>query len=130
MRTHAPDGTPTRETCRKAAREFDDILESSLFRALCEPARIEILKRLTIEGRSDIATLAAHVPQDRSVVSRHLAQLHRAGLVRREKVGRNAFFEMDGPAVVAQLERILARFRTLVPLCCPATEPRGVEVGR
>jgi DNA-binding transcriptional ArsR family regulator len=59
------------------------------------------------------------VPQDRSVVSRHLAQLHHAGIIRREKVGRNVFFEMDGPAVVAQLEDALARFRALVPLCCP-----------
>ena len=91
-----------------------------VFRALCEPVRIEILKCLTVEGRSDIGTLSAFVPQDRSVVSRHLAQLHHAGFLRREKVGRNVFFEMDGPAVVAQLEHVLARFRALVQVCCPA----------
>jgi predicted transcriptional regulator len=117
----APKGaaSPSSETRRRAARELDAILEAKVFRALCEPVRIEILKRLTIQGRSDIAAIAAHVPQDRSVVSRHLAQLHHAGFVRREKVGRNVFFEMDGPAVVAQLEEVLARFQALVPLCCP-----------
>jgi DNA-binding transcriptional ArsR family regulator len=122
MRTNASIGTAriTRETRKKAARELDAILEARVFRALCEPVRIEILKRLTVEGRCDIGRLAAHVPQDRSVVSRHLAQLHHAGLVRREKVGRNVFFEMDGPAVVAQLEDVVARFRAVVPLCCPA----------
>jgi DNA-binding transcriptional ArsR family regulator len=104
---------------RRAARELDGILESKVLRALCEPVRIEILKLLTVRGRSDIGTIAARVPQDRSVVSRHLAQLHGAGIIRREKVGRNVFFEMDGPAVVAQLEDVLARFRALVPHCCP-----------
>jgi hypothetical protein len=29
------------------------------------------------------------------------------------------FFEMDGPVVVEQLEKILDRFRSVVPLCCP-----------
>jgi DNA-binding transcriptional ArsR family regulator len=121
MRTNArrERTPPSSDTRRKAAREFDAILETKVFRALCEPVRIEILKRLTVQGRSDIAAIAAHVPQDRSVVSRHLAQLHQAGIVRREKVGRNVFFEMDGPAVVKQLEGVLDRFRALVPLCCP-----------
>jgi DNA-binding transcriptional ArsR family regulator len=104
---------------RLAARDLDRILDSNIFTALCEPARIEILKLLTVRGRSDIATIAAHVPQDRSVVSRHLACLSAAGIVRREKVGRNVFYEVDGPAAVAQLEEVLARFRALVPLCCP-----------
>jgi DNA-binding transcriptional ArsR family regulator len=122
MRMRASKGVVSfsKETRRRAARELDAILEAKVFRALSEPVRIEILKRLTVQGRSDIAAIAAHIPQDRSVVSRHLAQLHHAGLVRREKVGRNVFFEMDGPAVVAQLGQVLARFQALVPLCCPA----------
>jgi len=120
VRTRAPKNPPPSLAIRrKAARELDSILEAKVFRALCEPVRIEILKRLTIQGRSDIASIAAHVPQDRSVVSRHLAQLHRAGFVRRQKMGRNVFFEMDGPAVVTELEDVLARFQALVPLCCP-----------
>jgi DNA-binding transcriptional ArsR family regulator len=120
MRTRAciAARTPT-ETRRRAARELDGILEAKVFRALCEPARIEILKLLTLWGRSDVATIAAEVPQHRSVISRHLAQLHEAGFLRREQVGRNVFFEMDGPAVVAQLDDVVDRFRKLVPHCCP-----------
>ena len=97
-----------------------------MFRALCEPARIEILKLLTLWGRSDVATISAEVPQDRSVISRHLSQLHEAGFLRRETVGRNVFFEMDGPAVVAQLEDVVDRFRKLVPHCCPG-RPREAQ---
>lgn len=122
MRTDAlTNPAPTEaKTRHRAAQELDGILESKVFRALCEPVRIEILKLLTVRGRSDIATIAAQVPQDRSVVSRHLAQLYDAGIIRREKVGRNVFFEVDGPAVVAQLEDVLGRFRALVPVCCPS----------
>jgi DNA-binding transcriptional ArsR family regulator len=121
---------PTRQQRRKAARELGAVIRSGLFRALSEPARIEILMVLTIHGRCDIAAIAQQVPQDRSVVSRHLALLCGAGLVRREKVGRNVFFEADGPAVVAQLEDVLERFRGLVPLCCPGAEGSAVRAAR
>jgi DNA-binding transcriptional ArsR family regulator len=101
---------------RKAARELGDILDSKLFRALCEPVRVEILKLLTVEGRADVGTVAARVPQDRSVVSRHLALLHHAGVLRREKVGRRVFFQIDGAQMVERMERLLERFRRVVPM--------------
>lgn len=126
MRTRASKDSRSASTPRrKAARELDGILESKIFLALCEPARVEILRVLTLWGRSDVATIAARVPQHRSVISRHLAQLHEARFLRREKVGRNVFFEMDGPAVVAQLEDVVTRFRALVPVCCPGRAHEG-----
>ncbi len=117
----APSRTsvPTRRSRERAARELAGILDSELFRALCEPARVEIVKLLTAHGRSDVQTITALVPQDQSVVSRHLAVLHRAGVVRREKVGRQVFFEVDGVSIVTRMERMLAQFRAIVPLCCP-----------
>jgi DNA-binding transcriptional ArsR family regulator len=113
------DNRPSRSARAKIAKDLRAILDSPLFGALCEPARVGILEFLTANGRSDIATIAERFPQDRSVISRHLAALGAAGLVRREKQGRNAFFEVDGVGAVSQLEAILARFRKLVPLCCP-----------
>lgn len=112
----------------KIAADLRAILDSALFGALCEPARVAILEFLTANGRSDVATIAEQFPQDRSVISRHLAALRAAGLVRREKQGRNVFFEVDGVAAVSELEAILARFRKLVPLCCPPPT-RGRERG-
>jgi DNA-binding transcriptional ArsR family regulator len=117
---------PTRQTRKRAARQLREILHGRLFEALCEPARVALVEFLTVHGRSDIATIAEAFPQDRSVISRHLSSLHAAGVVRRDKVGRQVFFEVDGTAVVARLEEILARFRRIVPLCCP----RGSEGGR
>lgn len=104
---------------QKAARELAEIFDSKLFKALCEPVRVEILKFLTLEGRSDVRTVAAHCPQDASVVSRHLAVLHQAGVLRRHKEGRHVLFELEGPGMVERMERIVDRFRTVVSLCCP-----------
>ncbi|MFI5396000.1 MAG: ArsR/SmtB family transcription factor [Candidatus Binatia bacterium] len=113
--------TPSRRAREKAARELTEILDSKLFKALCEPVRVEIVKFLTVEGRSDVGTIAEHFPQHASVVSRHLAVLHDAGVVRRQKEGRHTFFEMDGVSMVGRMDKILARFRKIVPLCCPGT---------
>ncbi len=117
---------PIAQVRRTAAAGLAAIVDSKLFRALCEPARIDILRQLTLVGRVDIGTLAERLPQDRSVISRHLGVLRDAGIVRREKNGRSVYFEVDGPAVVAQLEGALARFRAIVPLCCP---PPGAKAG-
>jgi len=112
-----------RRSRERAARELAAIVDSQLFRALCEPVRVELVKLLTARGRSDVQTLTAQVPQDQSVISRHLAVLHRAGVVRREKVGRQVFFEVDGISIVERMERMLEQFRAIIPLCCPPPEP-------
>lgn len=96
------------------------ILDSDLFKALCEPVRIEIVRLLIARGRSDLSAIAAELPQDTSVISRHLAVLHRAGLIRRAKAGRHVFFELDGPELLARLEGIVAALRAAVPFCCPS----------
>lgn len=111
--------TSSRRIREKAARELAEIFDSKLFKALCEPVRIEIVKFLTAEGRCDVQTVAAQFPQDASVVSRHLAVLHQAGVLRRQKVGRHVFFEVNGQEMVDRMEKILARFRNILPLCCP-----------
>lgn len=121
------DRRPSRSARVKTAARLRDILRSPLFSALVEPTRVALLEFLTANGRSDIATVAESFPQDRSVISRHLALLSEAGLVRREKEGRSVFFEVDGRAAVAELEGILERFRALVPLCCPPSRPEPRE---
>jgi DNA-binding transcriptional ArsR family regulator len=82
---HGEDSCTTpaaRHKRERAALELGAIPDSQLFRALSEPVRVEIVKLLTACRRSDVQTIAAQVPQDQSVVSRHLAVLHRAGAVR------------------------------------------------
>ena len=96
-------------------------LESSFFKALCEPARIAVLKRVMQLGSADVTEIAAELPQERSVVSRHLQQLLDAGILHSSKVGRQVFYEVDGPAIVQRLEEILRHTKHLTALCCPGS---------
>jgi DNA-binding transcriptional ArsR family regulator len=116
-------GMTTRGKRALAAKRCAGILDSDLFKALCEPVRIELVRLLIARGRSDLSALADELPQDASVISRHLAVLHRAGLVRREKAGRHVLFELDGPELLARVEAIATQLRRAVPFCCPGGGP-------
>lgn len=94
-------------------------LDGAFFKALCEPPRIAVLKRVLLLGRADVTEIAAELPQERSVVSRHLQVLLDAGIVRAAKEGRHMFYEVDGPAIIKRLEAILTHTKSIVPLCCP-----------
>lgn len=94
-------------------------LDGAFFKALCEPPRVAVLKRVMQLGRADVTAIAADLPQERSVVSRHLQVLLDAGIVRATKVGRQMFYEVDGPAIVKRLEDILHHTKSIALLCCP-----------
>ncbi len=111
---------PTSRT--QAADACIEILDTDFFRALCEPARIQIFRVLVLQGRSDIGSIAEAMPQDRSVIARHLQIMERAGLLRAQSEGRHTFYCIDGPTIAARVERISALIQTLVPLCCAVSD--------
>ena len=84
-----------------------------------DPARLELMKVLLLEGPSDIGSLASQVPQDRSVVSRHLKVLEQAGIVQVERQGRHRIYALDGAGFVRTLEEILTKAKSLTSICCP-----------
>jgi DNA-binding transcriptional ArsR family regulator len=96
-----------------AARQCVAVFDTGFFKALCEPARIAVLRELILLGRGDIAAIADRLPQDRSVVARHLRQLAAAQIVRAEKEGRHVFYQIDARGVAERLEGILAITRLL-----------------
>jgi DNA-binding transcriptional ArsR family regulator len=106
-------------TRTEAANACIEILDTEFFRALCEPARIQIFRQLVLKGRSDIGTIAEALPQDRSVIARHLQTMQRAGLLHAQTEGRHTFYQIDGPAITTRMEQIVNLMRTLMPLCCP-----------
>ncbi len=108
----------------RAASELVKVLEAPFLRALTEPSRLEVLKALIVHGPADIGQLAEHLPQERSVVSRHLQTLHEAGVVTQTRDGRRRVYDVDGAAVLGGFERLLARARLLIAACCPPS-PRG-----
>ena len=72
-----------------------------------------MLRELILLCRGDIAAIAARLPQDRSVVARHLQQLADAQIVGASKEGRHVFYQIDAGSVAERLEGILAITRLL-----------------
>lgn len=109
-------------------------LDSGFLKALAEPARIEVLKVLVTQGRSDVGSIAARLPQDRSVIARHLQVLQRAHLVSATTEGRFTFYELDPDGVMQQLRSLQDLFSALAPMCCPPAEapasPAAARAGR
>ena len=108
----------------QAARQCVAVFDTGFFRALCEPARIAVLTELILLGRADIAAVAERLPQDRSVVARHLQQLAAASIVTAEREGRHVFYQVNATAIAERLERILAITRAL-QAAMETTRPHG-----
>jgi len=99
-----------------------DVFDTRFFKALCEPTRVEIMRKLVLLGACDVGTIAGGLAQDRSVISRHLAVLERAGICQTRKIGRRVFYDIDGPHNVAKVASILDAMKPMAELCKPFEE--------
>ncbi len=68
-------------------------------KALAHPSRLLMLAELLRAGERCVCELAALVGADISTVSRHLAVLRVAGLVRDRKQGQQVFYSLRNPEV-------------------------------
>lgn len=93
-------------------------LDTDFVRAFSEPARVDLLKHLIVLGPCDVKTLAEKMPQDRSVISRHLSVLHKAGFLDHRKDGRHAVYSVNGEQTLAMSERLVATIRKCLELGC------------
>ena len=103
----------------QALNELERALDSEFLKALSEPARVQILRALIARGPQDVGALAEPLPQERSVVSRHVRVLEHAGLVRVERDGRHRVVHIVASAFIGRLEDILATTKRCVAVCCP-----------
>jgi len=103
----------------KLVEDLAGNLDSKFFKSLSEPVRQQLLKYLMLNGRSDIGTIAQHLPQDRSVISRHLQLMQEAGILICEKEGRFVYYSINGPEFLAKLESLVDQVRACIPICCP-----------
>src|ERR1700761_6536826 len=63
-----------------------------LFRTLADPTRRAIFERLCREGEQTVAALTARAKVSQPAVSKHLAVLKQAGLVRDRHAGRQTHY--------------------------------------
>ena len=99
-----------------------EVLDTAFLKALTDPTRILIIKKLVSFGVCDVTTIAKNLSQDRSVVSRHLLNLEKAGITISKKIGRQVFHDINGPYGVDRLELILSALSPMRQLCIPFTE--------
>ncbi len=112
----------TASTRSKAVAAAVAVLRDPLFRALQESARVAVLEQVMLLGPADVGRIAESVPQERSVVSRHLQQLHRAGLLRVQRAGRQRIYALDGAAILHKFDTIREQLGRMAVLCCPPPE--------
>jgi DNA-binding transcriptional ArsR family regulator len=67
----------------------------ALFRALSDPTRRAIFERLCREGEKTVGALTARAGVSQPVVSKHLAVLKGAGLVRDRHEGRQTHYSVE-----------------------------------
>ncbi|MGH9210498.1 MAG: ArsR/SmtB family transcription factor [Acidimicrobiales bacterium] len=108
------------------------VLSHHLFRALGDPTRVRLLDLLAERCRAcSVSELADCLDVDLSVVSRHLALLRAAGVLRATKTGRNVLYEIQFDVLAEALRGIadaLERARDdfdNASSCSPMTDTDG-----
>jgi DNA-binding transcriptional ArsR family regulator len=76
-----------------------------MFGALADHTRRDIVRR-AIDADEGIVELASHYPMSFAAVQKHVAVLERAGLVSKQRRGREQLVRTE-PAAVAEARRVL-----------------------
>jgi DNA-binding transcriptional ArsR family regulator len=82
--------------------------EPAVFAALADPTRWRLLGMLAQQGEGTATTLAAQLPVSRPAVIKHLGVLDRAGLVTRQRAGREVRYRVE-PARLDATAQAIAR---------------------
>jgi DNA-binding transcriptional ArsR family regulator len=92
------------------------LLSPRLFKALSDPKRIELLVRMAEERDAcTVGQVAEGSGVDLSVVSRHLAVLREAGIIKCEKRGKQVWCVVQTGAIT----KVLRDLADALEACCP-----------
>jgi ArsR family transcriptional regulator len=80
---------------------------AELFRAFSDGSRVQIVTAL-MEGERNVRTLASLVGVSESAVSHHLRGLRQMRLVEARRSGREVFYRMSDPHIVALVRQGVA----------------------
>jgi DNA-binding transcriptional ArsR family regulator len=93
---------------------------AKLFRGFGDPTRLAILEELAEAGELRVKDLVDRLGGSQSSISGHLRCLKECGLVSDRPEGRQVFYQISAPEVVAALrsaEELLAVSGTRIELC-------------
>jgi DNA-binding transcriptional ArsR family regulator len=101
---------------RECGAALGELLSPRLFKALCDPSRLQLLVRLCEAcAPRTVSELAGCCPINLSVVSRHLAQLRDAGILAAERKGKEVFYRVR----FRELAQSLRALADAIERCCP-----------
>lgn len=103
------------------ADQLNTLFQQDIFKILGESIRIELLKYLAIYGPSDISTIASHFKQDRSVISRHLKLMKKAGILIMTKSSRHSIYQVDGMEFLSKMESVVEDIKEILKYTCKDT---------
>lgn len=105
--------------------EIDRHLNHELFQALSDPTRLRLLACLTKCARPcSVSEAAECCAVDLSVVSRHLALMHRAGLLQASKQGRTVSYSVRAGELSAFLRALADAIDSCIS-CAPGSRACG-----
>ena len=85
---------------------------STVFAALADPTRRALVETLARDGEATATQLSAAFPMSRQAVTKHLAALSEAGLLRTNRVGREQRYVLE-PVGLTAAARWMASVGTL-----------------
>ena len=113
-------------------RQQDEV--DRIFGALADPTRRDIVARV-LNGQASISVLADSYPMSFAAVQRHVAVLERAGLVRKERRGREQLVRGDVDTIRAAARLLdeyediwrgrVARMEEILAEPAPPPPPQG-----
>ncbi len=74
---------------------LNEELLSILFKAVSDTTRRSLLRQLCQHGASPVTSLAEHYDMSLNAISKHLKVLEKAGLVKRQTIGRTHLIEAN-----------------------------------
>lgn len=111
----------------RRGRLAETTADRTLFAALADATRLQVLRLLSARGQATASQLATDLPVSRQAIVKHLVVLDRAGLVDRHMHGCEARYAVQPAplrAMARQLETIAAEWdRRLTRLKALAEEP-------
>ena len=81
---------------------------ASVFAALGDQTRLELVARLSREGPTSIAKLTGRFPITRQAITKHLRVMERAGLVRSAQRGRESLWRLEPQRLAVAQQQLQA----------------------
>ncbi|MNQ80918.1 Transcriptional repressor SdpR [compost metagenome] len=95
---------------------------SSVFLALADSVRQDIVMMLTKHDELNVAQIVERTPMSRSAISHHLKILKQAGLLTSTKVGTEIYYSLDIEDSVKLLKAFLETTERILELKTPGDE--------